>query len=72
MSGLYVFKILWGIITIYICGLLFSYIRCFGGYKVMYHIVPDIGFSDYIVVHWDCHGVVRLVLPNSHILIPRP
>ena len=25
----------------------------------MYHIVPDIGFSDYIVVHWDCHGVMR-------------
>ena len=38
----------------------------------MYHIVPDIGFSDYIVVHWDCHGVVRLVLSNGHILIPRP
>ena len=36
----------------------------------MYHIVPDIGFSDYIVVHWDCHGVVRLVLSNGHILIP--
>ena len=36
----------------------------------MYHIV--IGFSDYIVVHWDCHGVVRLVLSNGHILIPRP
>ena len=30
----------------------------------MYHIVPDIGFSDYIVVHWDCHGVMRLVFPT--------
>ena len=38
----------------------------------MYRIVPEIGFSNYIVVHWDCHGVVRLVLSNSHILIPRP
>ena len=38
----------------------------------MYHIVPDIRFSDYIVVHWVFHGVVRLVLSNSHILIPRP
>ena len=33
----------------------------------MYHIVPVIGFSDYIVVHWDCHGVMRLVLSNGHI-----
>ena len=39
---------------------------------MLYHIVPDIGFSDYIVVHWDCHGVVRLVLSNGLILIPRP
>ena len=38
----------------------------------MYHIVPEIGFSIYIVVHWDYHGVVRLVLSNSHILFPRP
>ena len=38
----------------------------------MYHIVPDIEFSDYIVVHWDCHGVVRLVLSNGHILIQQP
>ena len=38
----------------------------------MYHIVPEIGFSDSIVVHWDCHGVVRLVLSNGHISIPRP
>ena len=38
----------------------------------MYHIVPDIGFSDYTVVHWDYHGVMRLVLSNGHILIPRP
>ena len=30
----------------------------------MYHIVPEIGFSNYIVVHWDCHGVVRLVYPT--------
>ena len=37
----------------------------------MYHIVPEIGFSDYIVVHWDCHGVVRFVLSNGHILIRR-
>ena len=37
----------------------------------MYRIVPEIGFSNYIVVHWDCHGVVRLVLSNGHILIPR-
>ena len=37
----------------------------------MYHIVPDIWFSDYIIVHWDFHGVVRLVLSNGgHILIP--
>ena len=33
----------------------------------MYHIVPEIGFSNYIVVHWDCHSVVRLVLSNGHI-----
>ena len=38
----------------------------------MYRIVPEIGFSNYIVVHWDCHDVVRLVLSNGHILIPRP
>ena len=38
----------------------------------MYRIVSEIGFSNYIVVHWDCHGVVRLVLSNDHILIPRP
>ena len=38
----------------------------------MYHIVPEIGFSDYIVVYWDCQGAVRLVLSNGHILIPRP
>ena len=38
----------------------------------MYHIVPEIGFSDYIVVPCDSHGVVRLVLSNGHILIPRP
>ena len=44
---------------------------CVGGYKVMYHIVPEIGSSNYIVVHWDCHGVVRLVLSNDHILFPR-
>ena len=37
----------------------------------MYHIVPEIGSSNYIVVHWDCHGVVRLVLSNGHILFPR-
>ena len=30
----------------------------------MYHIVPEIGFNNYIVVHWDCHGVVRLVYPT--------
>ena len=34
----------------------------------MYHTVPEIGSSNYIVVHWDCHGVVRLVLSNAHIL----
>ena len=38
----------------------------------MYHIVPEIGLSDYIAVHWDFHGVVRLVLSNGHISIPRP
>ena len=38
----------------------------------MYHIVPEIGSSNYIVVHWDCHDVVRLVLSNGHILFPRP
>ena len=38
----------------------------------MYRIVPEIGFSNYIVVHWDYHGVLRLVLSNGHILIPRP
>ena len=32
---------------------------------MMYHIVPGIGSSNYIVVHWDCHGVVRLVLSNG-------
>ena len=30
----------------------------------MYHIVPEIGFSNYIVVHWDFHGVVRLIYPK--------
>ena len=34
----------------------------------MYHIVPVIEFSNYIVVHWDCHSVVRLVLSNGHII----
>ena len=38
----------------------------------MYHIVSEIGFSDYIVVHWDFHDVVRLDLSNGHILFPRP
>ena len=33
----------------------------------MYHIVPEIGSSNYIVVHWDCHGVVRLVTSNGYI-----
>ena len=27
----------------------------------MYHIVPEIGFSIYIIVHWDCHEAVRSV-----------
>ena len=43
----------------------------FGGYKVMYHIVPEIGFSIYIIVHGDCHGVVRLVTSNGYTLFPR-
>ena len=30
----------------------------------MYHIVPEIGFINYIVVHWDYHGVVRFVYPT--------
>ena len=30
----------------------------------MYHIVPEIGFSKYIIVQLDCHGVVRLVYPT--------
>ena len=34
----------------------------------MYQIVPEIGFSIYIIVHWDCHGVVRLVTSNGYIL----
>ena len=34
---------------------------------MMYHIVPGIGSSNYIVVHWDCHGVVRLVSSNDYI-----
>ena len=34
----------------------------------MYHIVPDIGFSDYIVVHWDCHDDVRLVSSKGYML----
>ena len=38
----------------------------------MYHIIREIGFSDYFIVHWDFHGVVRLVLSNDHILITRP
>ena len=38
----------------------------------MYRIISEIGFSNYIVVHRDCHGVVRLVLSNGHILISRP
>ena len=38
----------------------------------MHHIVPEIGFSIYIAVQWDCHDVVRLVLSNGHILFPRP
>ena len=38
----------------------------------MYHIVPEIGFSNYIVVHWDYHGVVRLISSNGYILFPRP
>ena len=38
----------------------------------MYHIVPEIEFSNYIVVHRDCHGVVRFVLSNGHILFSRP
>ena len=38
----------------------------------MYHVVPEIEFSDYIVVHWDWHGVVMLVLSNGHISTPRP
>ena len=33
----------------------------------MYHIVPEIAFSIYIIVHWDCHGIVRLVTSNSYI-----
>ena len=33
----------------------------------MYHIVPEIRSSNYIVVHWDCHGVMRLVTSNSYI-----
>ena len=32
----------------------------------MYHIVPEIGFSNYIVVHWDCHGAVRSVYPTVY------
>ena len=32
--------------------------------KKMYHIVPEIGFSNYIIVYWDCHGVMRLVYPT--------
>ena len=31
---------------------------------MMYHIVPEIGFNNYIVVHWDCHGIVTLVYPT--------
>ena len=34
-------------------------------YKVMYHIVPEIGLSNYIVAHWECHDVVRVVLSNG-------
>ena len=33
----------------------------------MYHIVPEIGFSIYIIVHWDIHGVVMLVTSNGYI-----
>ena len=38
----------------------------------MYHIVLEIGFSDDIVVHWNCHAIVRLALSNGRISIPRP
>ena len=31
----------------------------------MYHIVPEIGFSIYIIVHWDCHGYVMSGLPDG-------
>ena len=31
----------------------------------MYHIVPEIGFSIYIIVHWDCHGAVGRFEPDN-------
>ena len=31
----------------------------------MYHIVPEIGFSNYIVVYWDCHGAVSSVCTDG-------
>ena len=38
----------------------------------MYPIVPEIGFSNYIVVRLDSHGFMRLVTSNGYILFPRP
>ena len=38
----------------------------------MYRIVPEIGFSNYIVVHWDCHGVVRSGLPDGLVVATVP
>ena len=43
-----------------------------GFWGVTYHIVPEVRFSIYIIVHWVCHGVVRLVSSNGYALgLPR-
>ena len=38
----------------------------------MYHIVPEIGFSIYIIVHWDCHSAVRSVWPDGLVVAKVP